>query len=61
MIALSVGDKVVSKKVHPCGGSTWTVIRTGADFKFRCDTCGRIVMLASVDVAKFVKKRVENA
>ena len=60
MITLELGDKIISKKVHPCGGSTWTVTRTGADYKFRCDTCGRIVMIASVDVPKFVKKKVEN-
>ena len=56
MITLELGDKIIAKKVHPCGGSTWT----GADYKFRCDTCGRIVMIASVDVPKFVKKKVEN-
>ena len=57
---MSIGDKVVSKKVHPCGSSVWSVIRTGADYKFKCDGCGRIVMIPSVDVKKFVKKKVEN-
>lgn len=59
-IILTLGDKVVSKKVHPCGSSTWTVIRTGADYKFKCDGCGRIVMIDSTAVKKFVKKKVEN-
>jgi hypothetical protein len=60
MISLELNDKVVSKKVHPCGSSEWTVVRTGADYKFKCNGCGRIVMIDSAAVAKFVKKKVEN-
>ena len=41
-----LGDVIQTRKPHPCGGSEWTVIRTGADIKIRCNTCGRIVMLS---------------
>ena len=50
----SVGDTVQSRKKHPCGGDRWTVIRTGADVKMRCVTCGRIVML---DREAFLRRR----
>ena len=50
-----VGDKIVSKKVHPCGGNVWTVVRTGADYKIRC---GRVVMLDRLDFEKIVKKKL---
>ena len=28
---LYVGDVVEMRKVHPCGGKTWEVVRVGAD------------------------------
>ncbi len=40
-----LGDIIQTRKPHPCGGDTWTVIRTGADIKIKCMQCGRIVML----------------
>lgn len=49
-----LGDVVRTRKPHPCGGDTWTVTRTGADIKLRCQTCGRVVML---DRVEFLKKR----
>ena len=49
-----LGDVVRTRKAHPCGGDTWTVIRTGADIKLRCMTCGHIVML---DRVAFLKRR----
>lgn len=52
-----LGDVVAMKKPHACGSNEWTVIRTGADVKIRCNLCGRIVMM---DRAEFVRmgKRV---
>lgn len=51
---IRLGDKVRTRKPHPCGGDTWQVVRTGADIKIKCLTCGRIVMLDRQD---FIKKR----
>jgi hypothetical protein len=42
---VQVGDRVLMRKVHPCGGSEWEVTRIGADIGLRCLTCGRHVML----------------
>ena len=36
MEEIRLGDVVQTKKNHPCGSNTWTVIRTGADIKIRC-------------------------
>lgn len=52
----SLGDKVITKKKHPCGGDVWTIVRMGADIKLRCDKCGRIVMLTSDAFLRSVKK-----
>ena len=48
------GDVIRTRKPHPCGGDEWTVIRTGADIKIRCNGCGRIVML---DRESFLRRR----
>lgn len=51
---IRLGDVVQTKKSHPCGNSIWTVIRTGADIKIRCNGCGHIVMM---DRETFLKRR----
>ena len=51
---IRLGDIVSTRKPHPCGGSEWTVIRTGADIKIRCNTCGHVVML---DRERFLLRR----
>ena len=53
---IRLGDVVRTRKAHPCGGDQWTVIRTGADIKIRCNTCNHIVML---DRESFLKRRKE--
>ena len=52
---INVNDKVTTKKSHPCGNNVWTVVRTGADVKIKCDNCGRIVMLSVDAFNKSVK------
>ena len=51
---IRLGDVVMTRKQHPCGSSEWTVIRTGADIKIKCNGCGRIVMM---DRETFLKRR----
>ena len=52
---ISVGDVVTLKKPHPCGSSTWEVLRTGADFRLKCTGCGHQVMMPRVQVEKSVR------
>ena len=52
----SLGDIVEKKKTHPCGGNKWEVVRTGADYKLKCLTCGRLVMLTPDELKKRVKR-----
>ena len=51
-----VGDIINMKKPHPCGGTRWEVVRTGADYKIRCLTCGRVIMLAPDDLKRRVRR-----
>ncbi len=41
ILTLHLGDVVVLKKKHPCGGYEWTVSRLGADIGLMCRGCGR--------------------
>ena len=53
-----IGDHIVMKKNHACGANEWIVIRTGADVKLRCVSCGRIVMLDRLDFLKNARKNL---
>ncbi len=53
---IRVGDRIRTRKPHPCGSDVWIVLRTGADVKIRCEGCGRIVML---DREGFLRRRRE--
>lgn len=57
---VKLGDKIITKKPHPCGSSEWTVIRVGVDVKIKCSGCGRIVMLTLSDFNKRLKKVVSE-
>lgn len=56
----NLNDKVIMKKVHPCGCNEFEIIRLGADIKIRCTNCDRVIMLPRVDFNKKIKKVVEN-
>ena len=53
---LNVGDIVDLKKQHPCGGKTFQVLRVGMDFKLKCTTCGRMVLVPRNKTEKNIKK-----
>lgn len=48
----NIGDRIITKKPHPCGNNSWTIVRVGADIKIKCDKCAHIVM---IDLDKFPK------
>lgn len=54
-----INDVLEFKKIHPCGGKNWEVIRTGVDYKLECTTCQRVVIIPRVDLKKIVKKKIE--
>ncbi len=53
---IKLGDKILTKKPHPCGSSEWTVVRVGVDVKIKCLGCGKVVMLSLPDFDKRLKK-----
>ena len=53
---IRVNDILEMKKQHPCGGKSFLVLRSGMDFRLRCITCGREVMVPRVKAEKNIKK-----
>ncbi len=60
-IDYGVGDIIETKKNHPCGGKSWEILRTGADVKMKCCTCGRIVMLTREEAEKRTRSILKKA
>ena len=58
---INLNDVVMMRKQHPCGTNRWTVVRTGADIKIKCQGCGHVVMLDRADFEKRIKKVLISA
>ena len=59
-IEYNVGDKVRTKKTHPCGNKIWEITRVGVDFKLRCLGCGHTIMLERPKALKMIVKKVQR-
>ncbi len=53
---VQVGDVIVVRKNHPCGGNKFLVLRVGMDFRIKCQQCEREVMLPRVKIEKRIKQ-----
>ncbi len=60
---IRIGDILVMKKKHPCGGDRWLVRRVGADFKLKCLQCGHELMTPRFKAEKNIRsiQREENS
>lgn len=54
----NVGDKVVTKKKHPCGNNEWEITRVGVDFKLKCTKCLHTITLERQKALKIIKKKI---
>ena len=52
---IQVGDILLMKKAHPCGGNRWLVLRTGADLRLRCLGCSHESMVPRFKVEKNIR------
>lgn len=57
---LYIGDVVEMRKVHPCGGYAWEVVRVGADIGLTCLSCKRRVLLPRRKFARQAKKFLQR-
>lgn len=51
-----VNDVIQMKKPHPCGCKDFLVLRSGMDFKLRCQGCGHEVEISRLKAEKNIKK-----
>lgn len=49
------GDLLTMKKTHPCGSNKMRVLRSGMDFKLKCEGCGREFMITRFKAEKNIK------
>jgi len=59
MSQYQVGQIVQMKKKHPCGSDRWQIIRVGMDFRIKCITCGRSVLIPRVRFERRVVRVME--
>lgn len=59
-LKINVGDVVVLKKNHPCGGNEFLVMRSGMDFRLKCETCGTQIWIDRPNLEKRVRKIVSG-
>lgn len=56
ILDVRVNDILTMKKPHPCGCKEFTVLRSGMDFKLKCNNCGHEIMIPRVKAEKNIKK-----
>ncbi|MEA4823082.1 MAG: DUF951 domain-containing protein [Clostridiaceae bacterium] len=57
---IRLNDILEMKKLHPCGGKTWKVLRVGMDIRLRCETCGHEVMVPRVKMEKNIRRVIRE-
>ena len=60
VLDLRLGDVVELRKLHPCGGAEWTIVRLGADIGLRCRKCNHRVLLERPTLERRIKRFVER-
>lgn len=57
---IRVNDVLVMKKNHPCGCNRFFVLRSGMDFKLKCEKCGHEIMIPRSKAEKSIKQVVRK-
>lgn len=55
VVNIEIGDRVLLKKQHPCGSSSWEVVRLGADIGIKCCECQRQLLMPRSMLEKRLK------
>lgn len=61
IIPIHVNDTLLLKKPHPCGGSSFCVLRVGSQVRMRCLTCGHDMTLDRVKLEKAIRQITPNS
>ena len=55
-----IGDTLVMKKNHPCGGASFTGVRAGMEFELRCEKCGHELEIPRSKAEKNIKQIIRE-
>ncbi len=53
---LEIGDRLILRKKHACGGVEWEVWRLGMDIGIQCLKCGRKLKMVRSELKKIVRE-----
>lgn len=53
---MKIGDKIMLRKKHACGGDKWEVWRIGMNIGIGCLKCGRKLKIARSELKKVVRE-----
>jgi hypothetical protein len=56
VVEFHLGEKLIMRKAHPCGGTEWRVERVGADIGVRCLTCQHYLLMTRSKLERAVKR-----
>ncbi len=57
---VKIGDILLMKKNHPCGSQRFIVLRSGMDFKLKCEGCGHEVEVPRSKAEKNIKQIIRG-
>ena len=57
VVVFRLGERLVLRKAHPCGGKEWRVERLGADIGIRCLTCGHYLLTPRPKLERAMKQQ----
>lgn len=60
VLELRLDDVVQLRKPHPCGSSSWRIVRLGADIGLRCLKCNHRVLMPRRAVERAIKRFIER-
>ncbi len=55
-LKLEIGDKITTKKPHPCGSTSFVIVRVGMDFIIKCEKCEKEIWIPRVKIEKRIKE-----
>ena len=60
IIKLSVGDRILMKKKHPCSCDVFQIMRVGSDVRVLCTGCGRDMTIPRESLEKMIKRVISQ-
>lgn len=57
---MKLNDICIMRKKHPCKNDRFVIVRVGMDVKFKCENCGKEIMMSRKNAEKAIKKILKD-